>query len=39
MPVGTAGELSRESYIRRLRRSKKVSMLSGFFGVLILLSS
>lgn len=35
MPLGSAGELSRESYIRRVWRSKKVSMLSGFFGVLL----
>lgn len=34
VPVGTAGELSREAYIRRRRRSKRVSMLSGIFGVM-----
>lgn len=34
VPVGTAGELSRESYLRRRRRSKRVSMLSGIFGVM-----
>ena len=34
VPVGTAGEMSRESYLRRRRRSKVVSTLSGFFGVM-----
>ncbi len=34
VPVGTAGEMSRESYLRRRRRSKRVSMLSGIFGVM-----
>ena len=33
-PVSTAGEMSRENYDRRRRRSKVVSMLSGFFGVM-----
>ena len=33
-PVGTAGEMTRENYLRRRRRSKVVSMLSGFFGVM-----
>ena len=34
VPVGTAGEMSRESYIRRRHRSRRVSMLSGIFGVM-----
>ena len=34
VPVGTAGEMSRENYVRRRRRAKVVSMLSGFFGVM-----
>jgi serine/threonine protein kinase len=34
-PIGTSGELSKESYLRRRRRSKKVSMLTGFFCVLV----
>jgi len=33
-PVGNAGELSRESYIRRRRRSKIVSTFSGIFLVM-----
>lgn len=33
-PVGTTGEMTRENYLRRRRRSKVVSMLSGIFGVL-----
>lgn len=33
-PLSSAGELSREQYIRRRRRAHRVSMLSGFFGVL-----
>lgn len=34
-PISTSGELSKEDYQRRSRRSKKVSMLSGFFCVLV----
>ncbi|MDO4749916.1 MAG: protein kinase, partial [Eubacteriales bacterium] len=34
LPLGKTGELSKENYIRRRRRSRKVSMLSGFLGVL-----
>jgi serine/threonine protein kinase len=34
-PLGTSGELSKEAYAIRRRRSKRVSMLSGFFCVLI----
>ena len=34
MPVGTAGEMTRENYLRRRRRSKLVSTLSGILGVL-----
>ena len=33
-PLGAAGEMSRENYIRRRRRSKLVSSLSGILGVL-----
>ena len=33
-PLSTAGELGREDYIRRRRRAHRVSMLSGFFGVM-----
>lgn len=33
-PLSSAGELTREQYIRRRRRAHRVSMLSGFFGVL-----
>ena len=33
-PLSTAGELRREDYIRRRRRAHRVSMLSGFFGVM-----
>lgn len=36
-PIGTSGELSKEAYSRRKRRSRKVSMLSGFFGVLVVM--
>ena len=34
LPLGGAGELSRESYLRRRRRAKSVSTLSGIFGVM-----
>ena len=34
VPVGTEGEMTRENYLRRRRRSKVVSMLSGFFVVM-----
>ncbi len=33
-PVGSSGEMSRDSYLRRRRRAKVVSTLSGIFGVL-----
>ena len=33
-PLGSAGELNRESYLRRKRRAKAVSTLSGIFGVM-----
>ena len=33
-PLSTAGELRKEDYIRRRRRAHRVSMLSGFFGVM-----
>lgn len=33
-PLSTAGELGREDYVRRRRRAHRVSMLSGFFGVM-----
>ena len=33
-PLSTAGELSKENYARRRRRAHRVSMLSGFFGVM-----
>ncbi len=36
-PIGRSGELTEEKYRRRVSRSRKVSMLSGFFGVLIFL--
>ena len=32
--LSTAGELGREDYVRRRRRAHRVSMLSGFFGVM-----
>ncbi len=34
-PLGKGGELSKEKYARRRRRSKKVSILSGVCGVLV----
>lgn len=34
-PISSDGELSREKYLRRRRRAKTVSTLSGIFGVLI----
>ena len=34
-PLGTAGEMSRDDYIRRRRRSKLVSSLSGILGVMV----
>ena len=34
VPIGTSGEMSKESYTRRRRRASRVSMLSGIFGVL-----
>ena len=37
IPVGTEGELSRENYIRRRRRAGRVSMYTGFFGVLAII--
>lgn len=33
-PLSTAGELGGEDYVRRRRRANRVSMLSGFFGVM-----
>lgn len=33
-PLSTAGELGWEDYVRRRRRAHRVSMLSGFFGVI-----
>lgn len=33
-PLSTAGELGRADYVRRRRRAHRVSMLSGFFGVM-----
>ena len=33
-PLSTAGELGGEDYVRRRRRAHRVSMLSGFFGVM-----
>lgn len=33
-PLSTAGELDKKSYQRRRRRAHRVSMLSGFFGVM-----
>lgn len=33
-PLSTACELGREDYVRRRRRAHRVSMLSGFFGVM-----
>ncbi|MBR4579499.1 MAG: Stk1 family PASTA domain-containing Ser/Thr kinase [Oscillospiraceae bacterium] len=35
VPISSNGELNRESYLRRRRRSKLVSMLSGIFGVMV----
>lgn len=34
-PIGRSGELSKESYLRRSSRAKKVSLLSGLFLVLV----
>ncbi len=34
-PLSNAGELTKEKYVRRRRRAKTVSLLSGIFGVLI----
>ena len=34
-PIGTSGELSKEAYYRRRRRAHKISLLSGFFGVIV----
>ena len=34
-PIGSNGELSREKYRRRARRARTVSLLSGFFGVML----
>lgn len=36
-PIGKAGELSKEKYARRRRRSRKVSILSGACGVMVFL--
>ena len=36
-PIGKSGELSKEKYARRRRRSRKVSILSGACGVLVFL--
>lgn len=36
-PIGKSGELSKEKYARRRRRSRKVSLLSGACGVLVFL--
>ena len=36
-PIGKGGELTKEKYIRRRRRSRKVSILSGACGVLVFL--
>ena len=36
-PVGRGRELDKESYARRRRRSRKVSLLSGLFCILIFL--
>lgn len=36
-PIGKSGELSKENYARRRRRSRKVSILSGACGVLVFL--
>ncbi|NCB50968.1 MAG: Stk1 family PASTA domain-containing Ser/Thr kinase [Clostridia bacterium] len=35
MPIGSDGELSKEKYLRRKQRSRKVSILTGAFGVLL----
>lgn len=34
-PISTSGELSAEDYKRRRSRARKISMLSGFFGVVV----
>ncbi len=34
VPISSNGELTRESYLRRRRRAKRVSLLSGIFGVM-----
>ena len=34
-PIGNSGELSKEAYYRRRRRAHKISLLSGFFGVIV----
>lgn len=34
-PISSEGEMSRESYRRRRRRSRKVSLLTGIFGVFV----
>lgn len=34
-PLSDMGEMTRENYLRRRRRAKRVSMLSGFFGVMV----
>lgn len=36
-PIGKSGEISKEKYARRRRRSRKVSILSGACGVLVFL--
>ena len=36
-PIGRSGELSREGYARRRRRANKVSLLSGFFLVVVVI--
>ncbi|MBR4057226.1 MAG: Stk1 family PASTA domain-containing Ser/Thr kinase [Oscillospiraceae bacterium] len=36
-PIARSGEMTEENYRRRVSRSRKVSMLSGFFGVLVFL--
>ena len=35
MPIGTTGEMPKEKYMLRRRRARKVSIMSGAFGVLI----
>ncbi len=35
IPIGRSGELSKESYARRRRRANKISLLSGFFLVVV----